>query len=223
MKITKKQALDIIKLIAHYELLTQPCAAPSMALSSYITPEPNRMVKDLDDLRAQFEGFLLNSIGDDDEEQEKEDEDCTAETNETQPCSQGEGRSSTSKAGSVSGEEEFEEEFETDGTVCNSDLNALGLLQGRICSSRVGNVDDKVSLEFEDADVGRVDLIVDGFERIKEIGFVKRTGTEIHVAEYMNSSIHVVWHVFGVNKFPRDWLRLLGAGCLYRIIAGEER
>jgi len=217
MKITKHQALDIVKIIAHYELLTAT-QTPSSMLSSYVTPEPARVVRDLQTLKTSLESFLLSNESDY-EKSETKDEDSSAETNEAQPCSQGkEGRTQAS-----SGKNCSEEGLETDGCIFNSDLNSLTLLQGRIKTSSLGEPDEKVTLEFEDADFDRVDLVVRGSQRIEEIGFVKRTGNELHVAECAGEPGNHVWHIFGVSKFPRDWLQLMGAGCLYQVVdAGEE-
>lgn len=215
MRITKQQALDIVKVITHYELLTAT-QTPTSVLSSYVTSAPVRAIDNVSALKAQIEHFLLN--GDNDEEDEAEGKGSPTEEDEAKPCSEGkEGGTQAS-----SGEDPSEEEFEVDGTVFNSDLNALTLVQGRIKTSSLGDPDDKVTLEFEDADFDRVDLVVNGGQRIEEIGFVKRTGNELHVAECTSGPGNHVWHVFGVNKFPRDWLQLMGAGCLYRVIDGRD-
>lgn len=217
MRITKQQALDIVKVIAHYELLTAT-QTPTSVLSSYVTPDPARVVKDLLSLKTPFEQFLLGDEGEDDEKNEAEGEIPFAEENEAQPCSE----SKESRTQASSGGNRSEEEPEVDGSAFNSDLNCLTLLQGRIKTSSLGDPDEKVTLEFEDADFDRVDLVVNGGDRIEEIGYVKRTGNELHVAECGGEPGNHVWHVFGVNKFPRDWLQLMGAGCLYRVVDGRD-
>ena len=213
MKLTREQALDLVKILSHYQTLA-----------------PDNGVGDADGLCSDLEEFVLSGSdedddaaedsddeeGDDDEEDEEDedsDEDDSEEEDPEEPDEseddEGDEADDESEEDDGEGDGDSEEELETDSYALGRDLHDLKVAKGKIISSSVGDPDDVVTLEFEhtegdDADV--CDLLVNG-DPVGPIVYVRRKGSELHVAE--GSDDDRTWHRFNVSRFPKGWADVL--------------
>lgn len=202
MKLSKEQALDLVKILIHYQTLA-PCGD----------------VADVHGLRRDLEKYILG--GDEDEEEtnnEKDEEDD--ETDEEDSGEEDVEEPDKSKDGEGDEADDEGEEDDDDGLadeealcvdsyVYSGDLHDLKPAKAKIISSSVGDPDDEVILEFEhtDGDDANVcDLLVSG-EPIGPITHVRRKGNELHVAE--NNSGERAWHRFHVSRYPKGWADVL--------------
>lgn len=204
MKLSKEQALDLVKILAHYEVVT------------------DSPIQDVDssDLRRDLEEFILEGAEDCDEDccsdEEDDDEETEDDSDEEEEDSSEEDEEDDEESGEdeESSEEDDdddpeEEDLNADIYVLGSDLHGLKVAKGKIISSSAGDPDDEVTLEFEnteDDEANVCDLLVDG-QPLGPITHVRRKGKELHVAESNAGSR--AWHRFEVTKFPKGWADVL--------------
>lgn len=212
MKLTKKQALTLIKAI-HEK-------------TDYITAfQHNEAQLELKELQEQLEYFVCNTEGTsdilgkdptpcddgchdscepkDEEEETNDEEDENDGSDEEEPSDAG-GRphdADEDEAGEVEeqdgdgGDEVEEEEPEADYTVGAGDLHDLTVAK----LTHAGG-----SLEFEDND-DTVDIIVGGYCEVPGVNFLKRTGKEIHVRTTQGR-----WRIFSIEgRWPKGWASAL--------------
>lgn len=208
MRLNKEQALDLIKVLSHYQALdTRSVCAPTVhatlgSLERFVVGEE----EDLDS--GEADDCCDHSDGDDDEEEQEDDEADEGSSEEEDDEESDEQEDDEGDEADDSGEEadgEGDEELEVDSYGLGADLHDLKVAKGKIISSSLGDPDDEVTLEFEntegdDADV--CDLLVNG-DPIGPITHVRRKGTELHVAE--NNSGERSWHRFHISRFPKGW------------------
>lgn len=214
MKLTKEQALDLIKVLSHYQALDQRnVCAPTVhatlgSLERFVVGEEEE--EDEDDLdSAEADDCCDHSHGDDDEEEQEDDEadeDPSEEEDDEESDEQedDEGDEADDEGEEADGEGD-DEDLDVDSYALGADLHDLKVAKAKIISSSLGDPDDEVTLEFEntegdDADV--CDLLVNG-DPIGPITHVRRKGTELHVAE--DNSGERSWHRFHISRFPKGW------------------
>lgn len=208
MKLDKTDALLLVKLIT--------IAAAHTELDECVT-----------DLEARLDDFILNGNEDQDE---CEDEDCCdssdhcEEDDEESEEDEGDAEEASGEEDEEeSGEEEDEEdpkdsdddesdkeELETDGDVDAADLHELKPVKAVVVSSSQGDVDDEVTIEFEETetlDGTQCDLIVNGGQIVGPVTHVRRKADELHVA--VGDSKNREWHRFSVSRFPKGWSDVL--------------
>lgn len=211
MKLTKEQALDLVKVLSHYQALdTRSVDAPTVhatlgSLEKFLVGEEED--DDLDSGEAD-EDCCDHSDGDDDEEEQEDDEadeDSSEEEDDEESDEQedDEGDEADDEGEEADGEGD-DEELDPDSYALGADLHDLKVAKATIISSSVGDPDDEVTLEFENTDgedVNVCDLLVNG-DAIGPITHVRRKGTELHVAENNGGR---AWHRFHVSRFPKGW------------------
>ncbi len=199
MELTKEQALDLVKVLSHYQ-----------TLESTVDVDVHGLCSDLEE-------FVLSTEEDeetDDEEDEEDDEageDSSEEEDDEEPD---ESEDDKGNEADDEGEEtdecsvEAEAELGADIYVRGNNLHDLKVAKGKVISSSVGEPDNEVTLEFENTEGVGIDvcdnvcdLLVNG-DPIGPITHVRRTGTELHVAD--NNSGRT-WHRFYVARFPKGW------------------
>lgn len=198
MKLSKEQALDLVKILTHYQTLA-----------------PDGDVADAHGLCCDLEEYVLR--GDEDEEEtddEEDEEDDGADEEDSGEEDAEEPDESEDEEGDEAddeGEEDDdegpadEEELDVDSYAYSGDLHDLKPAKAKIISSSVGDPDDEVTLEFEHTegdDANVCDLLVGG-EPIGPITHVRRKGSELHVAE--SNSGERAWHRFHVSRYPKGW------------------
>lgn len=196
MKLSKEQALDLVKILTHYQ---------TWVLDSGVANARG--------LCRLFEEYILKGDEDEEETDEEDEEDDEAPEEDSGKEDAEKSDESEDEEGDEAHEDEEdsdEEELDIDSYVFSGDLHDLKPAKAKIISSSVGDPDDEVTLEFEhneddDGDCS-CDLLVTG-EPIGPITHVKRKGTELHVAETSNGSR--AWHRFHVSKFPKGWASTL--------------
>lgn len=219
MKLTKEQALDLIKVLSHYETLVGSSAIESPTryatlgkLEEFVLSDDKEEDDDDLDSAEADDDCCDHAGGDDDEEDEEDDEEDEDSDDEEDEEESGESEDDEGDEADDEGEEadgdgddDEEEELDVDAYVLGSDLHDLKVAKAKIISSSVGDPDDEVTLEFEhtagdSADV--CDLLVSG-EPVGPITHARRKGTELHVAENNGGSRN--WHRFHVARFPKGW------------------
>lgn len=195
MKLSKKQALDLVKILTHYQTLV-----------------PDGDIADVHGLRCNLEERVLN--GDEDEEEIDDEEDKEDDGTDKEDS----GEKDDEEPGEAEDEEdeevddggpEDEEKLDVDSYARSRDLHDLKPAKAKIIGSSTGDPDDEVILEFEHTggdDVNICDLLVNG-EPIGPITYVRRKGNELHIAE--NNRGKRVWHRFHVSRYPKGWADVL--------------
>jgi hypothetical protein len=198
MKLSKEQALDLVKILTHYQTLA-----------------PDSDVGDAMGLCSDLEEYVLHGDededGDEEETDDEEDEEGEEDSGEKDAEEPDESEDEEGDEADDEGEEDDdggdpdEEELDVDSYAYAGDLHDLKVVKAKVISSSVGDPDDEVTLEFEHTendDANICDLLVSG-EAIGPITHVRRKGTELHVAE--NNSGERAWHRFHVARFPKGW------------------
>lgn len=221
MKLTKEQALDLIKVLSHYETLVGSC--PIDSPTRYATlGSLQEFVLGEDEDSCEADDDCEDEETDDEEDEEDDGEDEEDSSEEDDPESD-ESEDEEGDEADDAGEEDddgsaaAEEELDPDAYALGSELHDLKVAKAKVISSSVGDPDDEVTLEFEhtegdDADI--CDLLVSG-EPVGPITHVRRKGTELHVAENNGGSRN--WHRFHVARFPKGWADALPLGDLVEI------
>lgn len=210
MKLTKEQALDLVKVLSHYQTLESTVDAPTVyatlgSLEKFLLGDN----EDLDSCEA--DDCCDHTDGDDDEEDEEDDEAGEGSSEEeddeeSDESEDDEGDEADDEGEEVDGEGDDEDELSPDSYALGGDLHDLKVAKAKIISSSIGEPDDEVTLEFEFTaggdDDSLCDLLVSG-EVVGPITHVRRKGQELHVAE--NNSGERAWHRFHVSRFPKGW------------------
>jgi hypothetical protein len=191
MKISKKDALDLVKVLTHYQTFDQ-----------LVNVDVRGLCQDLEE-------FVLERDGEDDyEEDERDDEEVEEDDKEKDEEELDEQEDGESDEDDGEGEED-DGEGEAAYVTTGVNLSNLKRVKARVISTSDTDfeVDDPVTISFEsDVYSSDVNLIVETDDLRSSIGpisYVKRMGSELHVAEGWQSSR--TWHRFGVSKFPKGW------------------
>lgn len=203
MKLTKQQALDLVKVLSHYETSTVQVDA------------------DVRSLRCDLEEFVLAKEETDeeaDEEGEGAGEEADDEEDEEERSEQEDDASDEADDAGEEADEEGDDEEPT-GYVRGDDLHALKPCKGQVVSSGVGDPDADVVIEFEHVSCGRetnVDVLInDGEDFIGPVTLIRRKGAELHIAEELDGN--VTWHRFAVSRFPKGWADALPVNQLIEV------
>jgi len=213
MKLDKRQTLDLIKVLTHYEILTAHH-------DDYSTP---KVVEDVTNLREQLEDSLVDEEAADDdyetvdeadiedvEDEDEEDEDDLGEEEEDSDEEDEEDDESEDdgEEDEDSEDDEESEDPEADDTVSADDLHDLTAV-------RVTDEDDKdLTIEFESRADGEADLIEQNGDAHERVRFVKRFAKELHVGH----GDDLEWKVYTVKKFPKGWAQVLPVGELCEVV-----
>ena len=214
MKLNKEQALDLIKVLSHYDTLigTSGVDAPTLRATQ---GRLEKFVLGEDDCCDHAE----EDDDEEDEEDEEADEDSASEEDEeeSRKPKDDEGDEADDESEEADGDgDDDEEELEVDAYVLGSELHDLKVAKAKIISSSVGDPDDDVTLEFEnteDDNSSICDLLVSG-EAVGPITHVRRKGSELHVAENNGGR---TWHRFHVSRFPKGWADTLTLDDLHEV------
>lgn len=196
MELTKRQALDLVKVLSHYETSNEQVDA------------------DVRGLRCDLEDFVLaeeeTTDEEADEEAEGEDEEAADEEDEEE-CSEQEDDEGDEADDASEETDEGGDREEPSSYVGGDDLHGLKACKGQVISSSVGEPDDDVLIEFEHVAAGRetnVDVLInDGEDFIGPVTLIRRMGTELHLAEELDGAL--TWHRFAVSRFPKGWANVL--------------
>lgn len=204
MKLTKEQALDLVKVLSHYGTFTDVVNVNVSGLCSeledYVLSDGEEVEEETDD--------------EEDEEDTAAAEGPSGEEDEEEPREQEDDEGSEAASAGEEADEQGDEELYPDCAVHASTLHDLKAVKAKVISSSVGDPDDEVRLEFEECD-SECDLLVDGDPTCR-VQYVRRSGTELHVAELTEQGLRN-WHVFGVLKFPKEWTAALPVGELVEV------
>lgn len=213
MKLNKEQALDLIKVLSHYDTLcgTSGVDAPTLhatqgELERFVLGEDEEDEEETDDEEVEED-----DEADEDSSEEEDDEESDESEDDEGDEADDEGEEDDGES-----DDDPEEELDVDAYALGSDLHDLKVAKGKVISSSVGDPDDEVTLEFEhteDDDSSVCDLLVNG-EPIGPITHVRRKGTELHVAENNGGR---TWHRFHVSRFPKGWADALSLDDLHEV------
>ena len=205
MKLTKDQALDLIKILSHYE-----------------TFDARVNTADLSGLCCDLETFVLSGDTDEEEDEDsEEDEDLDEEEDDEKPNEQEDEEDDESSEESEEDDGESEEDdIECDSYCYGSDLSTLKQAKARVVSSSFGDQDDEVTIKFEEDDedcalVVSINGSTSHQTYYSPVTHVKRTGTEVHVAVADHDDR--TSHRLGVTRFPKGWSTELPVGDLVGI------
>ena len=196
MKLTKQDALDLTKVLFHYETLT-----------GVVLPF------DLGGLQEELESFLLEGTEDEQDEDLEEEGEIDSEGEDSSRDEEVDEEEDVQSDPDADDDEEGGEDPEHDAECTAGELTSLKSLSGRIVSSGVGEPDDKVKLSFDETD-----LVVDwdGSLSYIPVSFMKRLASELQVGERVEQEI--VWHRFSIPKFGKKWVEQIGPGLLYKVV-----
>ena len=216
MKLTKEEALDLIKIFVHYESL---CAEKN------VDPVGKNNISVLGDALEEF--VLTNEEEEYEDEEVEEDEESDEGDVEEEDYEEDE-EDDDSEEESCEDDEEDDESSEEDCDALYADysldpaaLTELKRISARIVSSSVGEPDDQVKLEFDTYGTNNLlDLLIDKGEIvIGPITYIRRSSDEISFAE--ENTGERTWHTFGVSKFHPSWTKLIKLG-VSNILNEEE-
>ncbi len=205
MNLSKKLALDLVKILSHYQTLVDDGVADAHGLCNDLEDfilgndeddddNTDEGEDDEEDARDESESEDVGEEEDEEESDEQEDEESDASDDEG---------AEVDKVGLVP---------DADAEVAAGDLHDLKPIKGKIIASSSGEVDESVTLEFEhDTEHDTVDLLLDGMF-VGPLFRIKRTGDELHVLDGSYK-----WHRFSVNKYPKDWQHVLPASKLLSV------
>lgn len=209
MRLTKRQALDLVKVLSHYQTL-----------------DTQHAITNVWGLCGELEEFVLGEeeTSDEDEEGDDEDEEAEEDADEDKSVDEEEDEEEPSEQEDDEGDEADDEGDEADEgsnccPECDGDadggaLHDLSPIRAKVIESSSGEKGEVVQLEFElDPKPGTVDLMIGGLY-VGPLLCVKRTGTELHVLDSSDD-----WHQFSVAKFPKEWQKALPAGDRLRLVS----
>ncbi len=214
MKITKTNALTLMKILSHYTTVM----------------DYDHRVHGGHGICSDLENFLLGEDEDEDtnEQDEEEEEECSDEEID---CEEDEEESVVKEDDPSCEADDLGEEddcdcgncetgcyhsLDADATVDGGDLHYLSQIRAKVIASANAEKDEVFTLEFEcESEDGATDLLLNDDSNILwicSLSYVKRTGKELHVCEKSGE-----WHRYSVSKFPKDWQNALEAGVLHEI------
>lgn len=204
MKITREQALDLVKVLSHYQTLGESVDV------------------DVHGLCASFEDYLLNEgEGYQDEEDEEDEgtyEKAPRKKNVEEPYEQEDDQGA--EADDEGEEADSDNCSDEEGTeyryVAGIELNNLKKVKATVIESSVNDANERVTLEFLTDEESNLDceLFVNG-ESACNVTYILRKANELHVAEGRNRNVR--WHTYHISKFPKGWVELLPLNGLIEI------
>lgn len=226
MKITKEDALILVKLLHAYDS------------RSYAVPAGKTEFQEtVEDLCERLDDFIVNGEEDDDdyseschdgscidcseqeedeedddegdEDDDEEEEDSGEEDEEDDEESDEDEESSEEDDGDDS---EDEEELNADSYARGDELHALKAVKSTDGSVEFELVEDD-SKEDEPVEL-HVDLLVNGYTELESVTHVRRKGKELHVRDGEGE-----WYTFDVTKFSKDWIAAFPVGDLVEVEA----